>query len=98
MKPQKTSYRNTIPYTTGRNIFGDKCKTKLIVLRKETALEQMVEAISQIDKDDIEFTIDANCFKDSPEEYKELMRKVDIVLTIKAKALGLPYYEGRIGT
>ena len=93
MKPQITSYRNTVPYTKGRNMFGEKCKTKLIILKRETALEQMLDAITQIETDATEFTFDATCFKDSLAEYQEVLRKVDIILSIKAKALRQPYYK-----
>ena len=40
--------RNNSAYTPGRNVFGEKAETHLIVLKRETAFQQMMDAICQL--------------------------------------------------
>ena len=40
---------DNIPYTPGRNVFGDRAETHLIVLKRETAFQQMMDCICQLD-------------------------------------------------
>ena len=70
-------------YTPGHNHFGQKAKTRFIVLERETAFEQYMEAISQLNGDDnIEFTVDTSCFKGHEDELTELMAKVQAVFEL----------------
>ena len=88
---KKKNKKNTKYYTNGRNIFGDKAKTHLIVLNKENAFEQMLDALCNLE-DNEEFTFDSSCFKDSPEEFEEIMDKVDAFLRFKASLEHNEYY------
>ncbi len=76
MKNKQHSKKNRkhSPYTPGYNIFGDKAKTQLIVLERETAFEQMMDAICQLDRE-TEFTFDASCFVGHEEELCAVMAK-----------------------
>ena len=63
MKAKKNSKknrttRNNIPYTSGRNMFGEKAETHFIVLKRETAFQQIMDCISQLDGSSKEFTFD----------------------------------------
>ena len=86
MKTKKRNHRNYVPYTEGRNMFGDKATTKLIVLKRETALEQMIEAVSKL-SGEMEFTFDARCFIGHEAEYQEILYKVEAFMAMKARAL-----------
>ena len=65
-KKRNGKRHNAIPYTPGRNMFGGKAETHLIVLKRETALNQMLDAICQFDGSEKEFTFDMSCFNDHP--------------------------------
>ena len=71
-------------YTPGRNAFGEKAETHFVVLKRETALEQMVEAISQLDGNPKEFTYDMSCFIGHEEELVILMERIDAIMRLKA--------------
>ena len=86
MKNNKRTRINTTTYTEGRNMFGEKCKTELIVLKREIALTQMLEAICTFNGEKKEYTFDVSCFKDSPTEFDELYTKVESFISLLAKA------------
>ena len=70
-------------YTPGRNRFGQKAKTRFIVLERETAFEQYMDAISQLNGDEnIEFTVDSSCFEGHEDELSEVMAKVEAALAL----------------
>ncbi len=94
MKTKKNSKKNrkAAPYTPGYNVFGDKAKTQLIVLDRETAFEQMMDVICQLDGE-MEFTFDSSCFIGHEEEMEEVMAKVSFFLSMMAKSQGMPFYE-----
>ena len=86
MKNKKRNHRNipyTAGYTAGRNIFGGKAKTELIVLKRETALDQMLEAVNRLENE-MEFTFDASCFKGHDDEFHEIHNKFEAYMFIKA--------------
>ena len=91
-KKQSKKKRKAAPYTPGYNVFGNKAKTQLIVLDRETAFEQMMDAICQLDGE-MEFTFDSSCFIGHEEEREEVMAKVAFFLNIMAKSKGIPLYE-----
>ena len=82
-------------YHKGRNVFGDKAKTELIVLSRETAFEQMLAAIDTLDgsSDTIESAFDTSCFTGHEEEFEEVMKKVDAFLNYKAELLNKRFYR-----
>ena len=69
--------RNGIHYTPGRNVFGEKAETHLVVLKRETAFEQMMDCICQLDGSTKEFTFDMSCFNGHEDEMAEVMAKVE---------------------
>lgn len=94
---KKKPHNNKKYYTEGRNVFGDKAKTKLIVVKKETAFEQLVKAICQVDEYDseIEYTFDLSCFNDSPNELNMIMNRVNAFMQFRASLSNKEYYDLR---
>ncbi len=84
-KSKKNTTRNSIPYTPGRNMFGEKAETHLIILEKETAFQQIMDCVCQLDGSKKEFTFDPSCFADCMDEYREIMAKVQIIMGLKAR-------------
>lgn len=85
--------RNGTPYSPGRNVFGEKAETHLIVVKRETAFEQIMDAICQLDGSTKEFTFDMSCFKGHEEELDAVMTKVQIFIEMKAKMLNKPLFD-----
>ncbi len=86
--------RNNIPYTPGRNVFGEKAETHLIVLKRETAFEQMMDCVCQLDKEGkIEFTFDMRCFIGHEEELDQVMAKVEVFMALKARMSHKTYFD-----
>ena len=88
MKAKKNSKknrttRNNIPYTAGRNMFGEKAETHFIVLERETAFQQIMDCISQLDGSSKEFTFDMRCFNGHEEELEQVMAKVKAFMALK---------------
>ncbi len=83
---KRSPYRryNGIQYTPGRNVFGAEAETHFIVLKRETALQQMLDAARQFDNyyGKIEFIFDMSCFNGYPEECAEVKAKVEAFLDI----------------
>lgn len=77
--------RHNIPYTPGRNMFGDRAETHLIVLKRETAFQQMMDCICQLDGSEKEFTFDMRCFTGHEDELEQVMVKVNAFLSLKAQ-------------
>ena len=77
---KKHSTRNNIPYTPGRNAFGEKAETEFIILNRETALQQYMDAISELERSNVkkEYTFDCSCFIGHEDEYAEVMAKVQV--------------------
>lgn len=86
MKTKKNrTTRNNIPYTSGRNVFGDRAETHLIVLKRGTAFQQIMDCICQLDGSDKEFTFDMRCFNGHEEELDQVMAKVNAFMALKAQ-------------
>ena len=89
MKKSKRAKRNAAirsgNYTPGRNVFGLKAETHFIVLERESAFEQMIDAMFQLDGKTIEFTVDLSCFDGYEDEKLEVMTKVQAALELKMK-------------
>ena len=79
-------------YTPGRNMFGEKAETYLIVLERETAVRQILDAIKQLDGTVAkEFTFDWSCFNGHEEEYAEVTAKVESILEMRARMMNACY-------
>jgi len=99
-KNKKRSNRNMksakAAYTPGRNMFGEKAETYLIVLERETAVRQIFDAIKQLNGTVAkEFTFDWSCFNGHEEEYTEVTAKVESILEMKARMMNHQF--GRYG-
>ena len=96
-KSKKKNNRRSYPsyYTPGRNMFGEKAETYLIVLKRETALQQMLDAIRQLDGENgkMEFTFDMRCFNEHPEELAEVQAKVQAFLAFKASLQNMSFHS-----
>lgn len=87
-KSKKRNHRctNVNPYyTPGKNVFGDKAETQFIVLERETALQQMLDAICQLDGGEKEFTFDMSCFNGFEDELDEIHAKVEAFMAFRAR-------------
>ena len=89
--------RNYSAYTPGRNVFGEKAETHLIVLKRETALQQILDCIGQLDGSTKEFTFDMRCFNGHEDELDALMKKVNAILALKAQMGHNPHCAETIG-
>lgn len=98
MKTRRNKHKNhktynNSAYTPGNNMFGQKAETYLIVLERETAFEQMMECICQLDGSTKEFTFDMRCFSGHEDELNRLMAKVQVFMEIKARISRKPLYD-----
>ena len=75
--------RNGIPYTPGRNMFGEKAKTHFVVLKRETAFQQMMDCFCQFADSSVEFTFDTRCFIGHEEELDQILAKVKVFVALK---------------
>ncbi len=85
--------RNGIPYTPGRNMFGEKARTHFVVLKRETAFEQIMDCICQLDGSTKEFTFDMNCFKGHEEELDYITAKVNAFMALKAGLANKSFFD-----
>ena len=90
---KKHTTRNDFGYTPGRNMFGEKAETHLIVLKRETALQQYIDAICQLDGSTKEFTFDCSCFIGHEDEHDEVMAKVQSFLMFMYAMRKQPLYD-----
>ena len=90
---KKHTTRNDFGYTPGRNMFGEKAETHLIVLKRETALQQVIDAICQLDGSTKEFTFDCSCFIGHEEEHDEVMAKARSFMMFRAAMQKQPFYD-----
>ena len=96
MKNTKNSYRhnatNRPPYTPGKKVFGEDAHTELIVLKRETAFEQILtvyEAVYNANSK-IEFTIDSSCFVGDEEEFEKIIKQAQAVMALREYRLRNP--------
>ena len=92
VKKNRTT-RTNIPYTPGRNVFGDRAETHLIVLKRETAFQQMMDCICQLDGSEKEYTFDMRCFNGYENELEQLMAKVQMFMAMRATMQSKPLYD-----
>ena len=91
-KKSRKTFNNSV-YTPGRNVFGEKAETHLIVLKRETAFQQMMDAICQLDGSTKEYTFDMRCFIGHEDELDQLMTKVQVFMEMKARISRKPLYD-----
>ena len=88
MKHRKNSKKNAYrgAYTPGRNVFGEKAETHLIVVKRETAFEQIMDAILSFDGTTKEYTFDMSCFTGHEDELALVEEKITRFLEAFSKA------------
>ena len=65
-------------------------KSNVIVLKRETALKQMLEAVSQIDKTK-EVCFDTRCFDGHEEEGDSFYRLYELAMVMKTRSMNIPF-------
>ena len=84
-KNNKKSQKNT---RMGRNIYGQKCIAKEVILDKETALDQYIEVLNDIEQHrqmgtNIEYDVKMPKDVFSQEEIAELSRKMSALMMLR---------------
>ena len=92
---KKQNKKNT---RTARNIYGQKCIAKEVILNKETALEQYIEVLNDIEQHrqmGINIEYDVKMPKDvfSNEEIAELNRKISKLTMLRSGMLNIPFNQ-----
>ena len=80
---KKNAHKNNY---NGRNIYGQRCIVKSMKLEKETAVEQCLEILADLEANRelrTEYTIDCTCF--NAEECIELNRSIARILELRTK-------------
>ena len=94
-KQNKKTMKNT---RTARNVYGQKCIAKEVILNKETALDQYMEVLKDIERHkmmNINIEYDVKMPKDvfSEEEIAELNRKISKLTMLRSGMLNLPFNQ-----
>lgn len=94
-KHNKKSMKNT---RMGRNVYGDRCISKVVVLEKETAIAQYLEILEDIErhkKMNINIEYDIQMPKDvfSQKEIAELNRKLSNLMMLRSGMMQMPFVE-----
>lgn len=79
----------------GRNIYGQRCIAKFVKLDKETALDQYLAIMADIENthgEAIEYTIDSSCF--TREEAIQFSNKIARIMELRARMKGLGFVTG----
>lgn len=79
----------------GRNIYGQRCITKFVKLEKETALEQYMDILTDLDSyhvHNIEYTVDCSCFND--EERIAFNNKLSKIMELRVGFQGYGFVTG----
>ena len=79
----------------GTNVHGEPCIAKFVKLKKETALDQYLEIISDLErphKYPVEYTVDSSCF--TPEEAMAFDKLMTHVLEFRTNRRGVPLILG----
>jgi len=91
VKNSKKNIRKNSNYN-GRNIYGERCIAKSVKLEKETAVDQYLSVMADLEKHHgktIEYTIDMSCF--TAEEARAFNNKMTRILELRTRMRGLPF-------
>lgn len=97
MKKQKNNKKNIRKngIYNGRNIYGDPCIAKFVKLEKETAVDQYLAILADIENTHgkaIEYTVDGSCF--TREEAIEFNNKLTRIMKLRARLRGVGFVTG----
>ena len=72
----------------GRNVFGQRCIAKFVKLEKETAAEQYLAILADIENANgkkIEYTVDGSCFtkEEANKFYDQIARMIALRASLK---------------
>ncbi len=76
----------------GRNVYGQRCIAKFVKLEKETAVDQYLAILADLDtskEKTVEYTFDSSCF--TREEAIEFSKKITRIMALRSNLIGKPY-------
>ena len=79
----------------GRNVYGQPCIEKFVKLEKETALDQYLAILADIENANgkaIEYTVDSSCF--TREEAIAFNDKLERIMALRASLRGVGFVTG----
>ena len=90
---KKQNKKNT---KMGRNIYGQRCIAKVVVLKKETAIDQYVEILNDIEQHkrmniNVEYDIQMPKEIFSQEDINELNRKFNNLAMLRSGMMQIPF-------
>ena len=90
---KKQNKKNT---KMGRNIYGQRCIAKVVVLKKETAIDQYVEILNDIKQHkkmniNVEYDIQMSKEIFSQEDINELNRKFNNLALLRSGMMQIPF-------
>ena len=98
MKKQKKNAKKNIRKNgiyNGRNVYGDPCIAKFVKLEKETALDQYMAILADIENTNgkaVEYTVDSSCF--TKEEAIAFGKKEERIMELRARLRGVGFVTG----
>lgn len=95
MKKSTKSKRIRKNNYNGRNVYGQRCIAKFVKLEKETALDQYMDIIADLEASQgqtIEYTIDSSCF--SCEEAEQFNNKLIRIMELRSRMRGYSFTTG----
>ncbi len=91
MKTKKHSKKNqNTRRNPGRIVLDENTIENFLVLKRETAFQQLMDAMCKFNEDGDMFIADLNCFDGHEEELGEVMEKVHRFMAIRARIYGTP--------
>ena len=79
----------------GRNVYGQPCIAKFVKLEKETALDQYLAILADIENANgkaVEYTVDSSCF--TREEAEEFGKKAERIMELRARLRDVGFVTG----
>ena len=97
MKKVKNAKKNTRKNNNynGKNVYGQPCVEKFVKLEKETALDQYLTILADIENANgkaVEYTVDSSCF--TREEAEAFGKKVERIMELRARLRGIGFVTG----
>ena len=97
MKKVKNGKKNTRKNNNynGKNVYGQPCVAKFVKLEKETALDQYLAILADVENANgnaIEYTVDSSCF--TREEAIAFSEKLERIMELRARLRGVGFVTG----
>ena len=97
MKKQNNKHVRKDSIYNGRNIYGERCIAKFVKLEKETAVDQYLAILADLEANHgqtIEYTIDCSCF--TREEGIAFNDRMTKICELRTRMRGLPFATGNV--